>query len=291
MKYFFCTTFVFLILVGCMQINIFASSDEDVASSKQAVGYTTKDTKISPRGWRERDRPFVSMVQAFVSKRSRQNGTNENSNVSTPEVQRTTSEAKKNWTPLFDGESTVGWAVPVYGGDGEVDVQEGNLVIGRGEQMTGIQYKKEFPKIDYELRYEAQRTEGYDFFAACTFPVKENCCTFVNGGWGGGAVGLSSVNGYDASENETSAFFEFKEKTWYRFRILVKENKIQVWITPQDKEGNWEEEKSLVDLDVDEDTRLSTRLEMDQYKPLGFCTWSTEGRLRNIEWRTNARNE
>ena len=194
---------------------------------------------------------------------------------------------EKAWTPLFDGKSLAGWAVPVYGGDGTVEVQEGNLVIGRGEMMTGIRYEKEFPKIDYEIQYEARRTSGYDFFAACTFPVNDSFCTFVNGGWGGGTIGLSSINGYDASENSSSSYHNFKESMWYRFRIRVTNNRISVWITPQDKEGNWETEAVRVDVTIEEGTALSTRMEMNLYKPLGFCTWSTEGQLRNILYRSH----
>jgi hypothetical protein len=97
-------------------------------------------------------------------------------------------------------------------------------------------------------------------------------------------IGLSSVNGYDASENVTTSYFSFKENIWYRFRIKVSDDKIQVWITPQDKEGNWETEKSVVELELAERT-LSTRSEVNRYKPLGFCTWSTEGQLRNITYR------
>ena len=199
-------------------------------------------------------------------------------------TQNGATETKEKWVPIFDGKSLAGWMVPVYGGDGEVEVQEGNIVIGQGEMMTGIRYEKEFPVIDYEIRYEARRTQGYDFFAACTFPVKKSYCTLINGGWGGGLTGLSSVDGVDASENATGRHFSYKDETWYRFRIQVTDTKIQVWITPQGKEGNWTEEESVVELET-EDRGLSTRYEMDKYKPLGFCTWITEGQLRNVEYR------
>ena len=192
--------------------------------------------------------------------------------------------ATEKWVSLFDGESTAGWSIPVYGGDGEVDVLGGNLVIGRGAMMTGVRYEKEFPKVNYEIQYEARRTQGYDFFASCTFPVKESFCTFVNGGWGGGTTGLSSIDDYDASENPSSTYFDYRANTWHRFRIRVTDNAIQVWITVQDKEGNWGEEKSIINLNT-EDKRLSTRIEVERYKPLGFCTWNAEGQLRNIEYR------
>jgi hypothetical protein len=209
---------------------------------------------------------------------------NGNAVLQAAEEETKTFETKENWQPLFDSESLAGWSVPVYGGDGNVDVQNGNIVIGRGEMMTGIHCEKELPKVNYEIRYEARRTGGYDFFAACTFPVKETFCTFVNGGWSGAVTGLSNVDGYDASENNTSKHYDYRDKVWYRFRIRVTDDMIQVWITPQDKEGNWETEKSAIELDL-EDRKLSIRYEMDKYKPFGFCTWASEGQLRNIEYR------
>ena len=197
-------------------------------------------------------------------------------------VQEKTTE---NWKSLFDGEALTDWTVPIYGGDGEVSVEDGTIVIGRGIMMTGIRYEKEFPKIDYEIRYEARRTGGYDFFAACTFPVKDSFCSFINGGWGGGVIGLSSINGCDASENETTKYHEFKDNMWYRFHIRVYDKQIQVGITPQNKEGDWGAEKMVVDLEIDENTKLSTRYEVNMYKPLGICTWNASGQLRNIEYR------
>ena len=193
--------------------------------------------------------------------------------------------APENWQPLFDGESTAGWSIPSFGGDGDVDVRSGVLVIGRGELTTGIRYEKEFPKVNYEIRYEARRTQGYDFFAACTFPVKEAFCTFINGGWGGGLTGLSSIDGVNASENETASYYQYRDNIWHRFRIRVTDDVIQVWVTPQDRDGNWGEEKSVIRLET-EGKQLSTRSEVGRLQPLGFATWNTEGQLRRIEYRT-----
>ena len=195
-----------------------------------------------------------------------------------------TQEPVKNWRSLFDGESLEGWFVPVYGGDGIVKVDEGNLVIGRGALMTGIRYEKEFPRVNYEIRYEARRTRGFDFFGACTFPVKDGYVTFINGGWGGGLIGLSNIDDRSAADNETGMHFGFRNNIWHRFRIRVTDEMVQVWITRQDREGNWEEEQSVIELALADKT-LSTRLEVDLFKPLGFTTWSTEGELRNIEYR------
>jgi hypothetical protein len=187
------------------------------------------------------------------------------------------------WKQLFDGKTLTGWSVPTFGGDGEVSVKDGELVIGQGAMITGVKYEKVFPRINYEIRYEAKRTMGNDFFAALTFPVNDNCCTFINGGWGGGTIGLSCVEGMDASENETSSFFSFTDHQWYKFRICVTGKKIRVWIDEPTKEGK-RKETLAVDLNLDE-KKISLRDETSQYKPLGICTWVSESRIRNIEYR------
>ncbi len=187
------------------------------------------------------------------------------------------------WKPLFDGKTLQGWAVPVFGGDGDVTVKDGCLVLGRGEMMTGVKYEGEFPKLDYEIRYEAQRSDGYDFFAALTFPYKDESCTFINGGWGGGAVGLSSVDNEDASENETAGFHAFQDNIWYKFRLRVTAAKIEVWVDEPTKEGK-RKETQLVDLEVG-DKKISHRDETSLYRPLGISTWNTEGRVRHVEYR------
>ena len=192
-------------------------------------------------------------------------------------------EDEYGWKPLFNGKNLDDWKVPVYGGDGEVSVKDGCLVIGQGAMITGIRYEKVFPLIDYEIRYEAKRTKGYDFFAALTFPYKDSFCTFVNGGWGGGTIGLSCVNGYDASENSTSSYFSFTEDTWYKFRVCVTGRMIRVWIDEETKDGKRKETK-VIDLET-EGRKISLRNEASEYKPLGFCTWSSEGVLRDIEYR------
>ncbi len=68
------------------------------------------------------------------------------------------------WRQLFDGKTLKGWTVPQFGGDGEVKVEKGCLVIGQGAMMTGVKYTNVFPQLDYEIRFEAKRTVGGDFF-------------------------------------------------------------------------------------------------------------------------------
>ncbi|MCL2742966.1 MAG: DUF1080 domain-containing protein [Planctomycetaceae bacterium] len=189
---------------------------------------------------------------------------------------------KYAWQKMFNGKDLKDWTVPVFGGDGEVAVKDGGIVLGQGAMATGIKYEKVFPKLDYEICYEAKRTMGSDFFAALTFPVGDSFCTFINGGWGGGTTGLSCVDHMDASENETSTAFSFRDNDWYKFRVQVTGKFIKVWITETKKDKT--EEKLVIDLET-KDKTISLRDETTLYKPLGICTWVSEGVLRNIEYR------
>ena len=72
--------------------------------------------------------------------------------------------------------------------------------------------------------------DGNDFFASLTFPVGDSFCTWVTGGWGGDIVGLSSLDGWDASDNETRTYFDFEKGRWYAFRLQVTPARITGWI-------------------------------------------------------------
>lgn len=179
---------------------------------------------------------------------------------------------------LFDGETLDGWEKTDFYGSGEVEVEEGVIILRDGEpysSMTGITSTRvDLPKVDYELTYSAKRLGGRDFFAAATFPVNEAFVTLVNGGWGGSITGLSSINGADASENETSGYHEYKNETWYRFQVRVTGRKIVCLV----------DDEAVVHLDH-EGAHLGTRLESRASQPLGFAAWETTGAVRDIAIR------
>jgi Domain of Unknown Function (DUF1080) len=176
---------------------------------------------------------------------------------------------------LFDGRTLEGWKIAdLGGGEGAVQVRDGRILLGSGEPMTGITWAGKFPPIDYEVKLEAMRLEGTDFFSAVTFPVGEAACTLVVGGWGGGVVGLSSIAGADASENETRRFMEFEDDRWYRIRLRVTREKIEAWI----------DEEKVVDF-VHVGRLLSLRVEVWGNRPFGIATWNTAAALRGIELR------
>ena len=179
------------------------------------------------------------------------------------------------WRKMFDGKSLDGWKETPFIGKGKVSVQDGMIVLGNGV-MTGVNYVKPFPKYNYELRLEAARLDGYDFFAGITFPVGDAFCSWINGGWGGGLVGLSSVDDMDASENETSSFKEFKRGQWYKLRLRVADGLIQAWI----------DDDLIIELATAGRTiGLRAGSQIDLSVPLGIASYSTVGGLRNIEYR------
>jgi hypothetical protein len=178
------------------------------------------------------------------------------------------------WTSLFDGKSLQGWKEAKIPGRGPVRVKDGAIWLGSG-YMTGITWTGDFPKTGYEIRFEAVRAEGNDFFAALTFPVGASFCSWINGGWGGQMVGLSSLDGEDASENETSTSMEFENGRWYAFRLEVTEKRIRAWI----------DGKSMIDVEI-AGRDVSLRLgDIEECAPLGFASYSTAGGIRKIEYR------
>jgi hypothetical protein len=187
---------------------------------------------------------------------------------------RQSSTAPGEWIPLFDGTSLRGWKETPFSGRGEVHGKDGVIVLGAGH-LTGITWTGDFPKSDYEIRFEAVRLEGSDFFAGITFPVKDSFCSWINGGWGGSVVGLSSLDGDDASENDTSTVRDFVKGRWYAFRLVVTQDRIRGWIDGE----------LIIDADI-RGRRVDLRPgEIDLCTPLGFASYSTVAGLRKIEYR------
>lgn len=176
---------------------------------------------------------------------------------------------------LFDGKSLGGWRETRFATPGAVKVENGTILLEAGQPLTGITWTGEFPKTNYEISWEGQRVQGGDFFAALTFPVDDSFCTFVTGGWGGDIIGLSSIDGWDASENETRTYFQFEPRRWYAFRVRVTPGRIEAWI----------DGKQFQDLDYS-GRNISLRFgEIERSAPLGIASYYTKAALRNIEYK------
>src|SRR5207249_2729718 len=136
----------------------------------------------------------------------------------------------EGWQPMFDGKTLTGWRETQFAGRGEVQCQAGLIVLNMGDPFTGINWSNDFPKMNYEVALDAMRVTGSDFFCGLTIPVGDTFCSLIVGGWGGSLVGISSFDGMDASDNESTKFLNFDQGRWYRIRLRVTEKKIEGWV-------------------------------------------------------------
>ena len=183
--------------------------------------------------------------------------------------------ASAQWQPLFDGKTLQGWRETPFTGHGPVKIEDGTLVLSAGAPMTGVTWTGDFPHTNYEVRLEASRQKGSDFFASMTFPVADSHCTWVTGGWGGDIVGLSSIDGWDASDNETRSYFTFETGRWYALRLQVTPDRIKAWIDDQEVINVVITGRRIMLRPGD--TKLTV--------PFGFFSYGTTGALRKIEYR------
>jgi hypothetical protein len=196
------------------------------------------------------------------------------------ELQRARQIGSVTWTPLFDGHKLGNWQSSEFGTDGLLEVINGEISIGMGDPLSGITWQGEFPQDNYELSLEAKRVEGFDFFCGLTFPVGQDSCSFILGGWGGGLVGLSSIDGLDASENDTNQYMELDDNRWYSIRVCVEADSITCLL---DGEELIVQERA--------GREISIRPEMFMCKPLGVATYATTARLRNLQYRLLSKKE
>jgi reactive intermediate/imine deaminase len=178
------------------------------------------------------------------------------------------------WRPMFDGRTLTGWKEGQFTARGKVTVEDGQVILGNG-YITGITWTGAFPTSNFEVRYQAQRRSGGDFFGALTFPVHDSYCTFIVGGWGGSVVGLSSLDTMDASENDTTVSMTFTNGRWYAFRVRVTDWSIEAWI----------DEERVVAVDI-RGRKIGLRPgDIECSVPLGIASYESVAAIRNIEYR------
>lgn len=180
----------------------------------------------------------------------------------------------EKWTSLFDGKSLGKWKCSDFAGHGEPVVENGLLNIPFGETLTGITYTGEIPRINYEIEVEAKKVDGADFFCGLTFPVKDSYASLICGGWGGAVVGISSLDGKDAARNETRTLKKFDREKWYTIKMRVLSDRLVAWIDGE----------KVVDVST-VGRKISTRIEVEESKPLGISTFQTTAAVRKIQIR------
>ena len=191
--------------------------------------------------------------------------------VASASTDSTTDAGSATTTKLFEGDLS-NWTATNFGGEGEVEVVDGQIQLAAGYPMTGITWDGEsLPKQNYEISLEAKKTEGNDFFCGLTFPVGEDHCSLILGGWGGSLVGLSCIDGDDASNNGTKLFQQFKNDQWYKVSVFVDATGIEVKL----------DGKIIIDQARGEH-KFSVRNETLACRPMGICNFQTSSSIRNI---------
>jgi hypothetical protein len=99
----------------------------------------------------------------------------------------------------------------------------------------------------------------------------------VVGGWGGTVVGFSSLDGLDASENESSKTFTFKDGQWYRLAVEVTPELLQGFV-----DGTLVTEAKTAGREVD------VRIEMNPCRPIGIASWRTTSDIRSVTLQERA---
>jgi hypothetical protein len=180
-----------------------------------------------------------------------------------------------DWQSLFDGKALGQWKKSDFAGGGEVSVKDGTIVIAQGGgDLSGITWSGKYPKVNYEIALDAKRVQGSDFFCALTFPLNDTCASLICGGWGGSLVGISSLDGLDASSNETTKTAPFKSGQWYHIRMRVTNEKFMAWI----------DDEKFVHVSH-KDRKVDIRIEVSESKPLGIATYNTMAALKDIRIR------
>ncbi|HLJ54853.1 MAG TPA: DUF1080 domain-containing protein [Chthonomonadaceae bacterium] len=191
--------------------------------------------------------------------------------------------AKMATGSLFDGATLAGWKPTDFRGAGAVRVDprfRGGtpaIVVDAGSALTGITWtgKDSIPKTNYEISLESMKIDGLDFMCGLTFPVDSSYATLILGGWGGNVVGISSIEGQDASENETSRGMEFAKDHWYAVRMRVTPARLEAWL----------DDKKIVDVNI-AGKKIGLRFgEISKSAPLGLASYQTKAAWRNIRLR------
>ena len=183
----------------------------------------------------------------------------------------------EGWMSIFDGKSLAGWKMSDFVKAGTVTAAGGEIVLVKSKEgdLTGITWAGgEIPTSNYEVEVKAKRTDGGDFFCALTFPIGKSFASFVVGGWGGSLVGISSLDGYDASENTTTKTMTFETGTWYTIRVRVNDDRLQAFI----------DDEQMVDVETKEH-KFSVRWEVEASQPLGLAAWCTSANWKDLRLR------
>lgn len=173
---------------------------------------------------------------------------------------------------LFNGKDLTGWKISNFGGEGEVFVKNGQIELDYGNPLSGITWTgAEIPKDNYAIELEAMRLDGIDFFVGLTFPVRNEFCSLILGGWGGTVSGLSSFDYQDAANNETTAVIKYEKNRWYKIRMEIEGEFLRAFI----------DGKKIIETEIN-GRQVHVRPEVEPSKPFGISAFETQVAYKNI---------
>lgn len=188
------------------------------------------------------------------------------------------SESKPQRWDLLGAAMVPHWQALVIEGAGKPQIGPGEIVLPEGAPMTAVRFggweAMGLPVVDYAIEYEAMRLAGQDFFGAVTFPIRslKTCATLVNGGWGGGLVGISNIDEQSANENATRSEHRFVNGQWYRFRLEVRSEEIKGWL----------DGRLIINASIKARTISLRAGDIEQCAPFGLATYGTTGKMRGL---------
>jgi hypothetical protein len=182
---------------------------------------------------------------------------------------------------LLSQDAVTRWQAAELTGAGAVKMQPGLIRLEAGQPVTAARFTGwealALPLCDYEVKLEARRVEGNDFFATLTFPIGSlsTSASLVLGGWGGGLVGISSLDGQDASENSTRSEHVLVNDLWYQMRMVVKRDELMAWL----------DDRLVINTSL-KGRRIGLRLgDIEACAPFGLASYGTTGEVRRLSIR------
>ena len=176
-----------------------------------------------------------------------------------------------SWQPLFKDPELKNWEPIEFGETNRHEIKTDSIRVEQGYQLTGVRFTGDLPTSNYQMELEAIKGTGTDFFCCLTFPVQDQFCSLVVGGWGGTVTGISCIDAKDASDNQTTSFRKYEMNKPYLINVTVTDDKLQCRI----------DDELVVDLAL-KGVKLSLRTDVDQCKPLSLCSFATGATWNNF---------
>jgi hypothetical protein len=166
-----------------------------------------------------------------------------------------------------------GFMETAFGGEGLASIEPNRILLEPGVPLSGVTWTGAPPEAPYTLEVEFTKRYGNDFPCALTFPIAGSHLTLVLGGWGGTVCGLSSLDGLDASRNETRFVRAFPPGVRTEVRVDVQGARVRAVLDGVE----------VVRIDL-AGRSLGVREELSLSRPLGIAAFATAVEVHSVRW-------